>query len=100
MAPENPPDRIPGPSRLTLTFDNGPTPGVTERVLEILARHGVRTTFFVIGQKLLDKSAAALLGEIKSAGHRIGNHTRATPSPSANGPARMTRIERSKARKR
>jgi peptidoglycan/xylan/chitin deacetylase (PgdA/CDA1 family) len=61
--------------QVTLTFDNGPTPGVTERVLDTLARHQVRTTFFVVGQRLLDKSAAALLGEIKSAGHWIGNHT-------------------------
>ena len=60
---------------MTVTFDNGPTPGVTERVLEILARQGVRTTFFVIGQKLRDKSSAALLGGIKAAGHWIGNHT-------------------------
>jgi peptidoglycan-N-acetylglucosamine deacetylase len=61
--------------RITLTFDNGPTPGVTEPVLEILARHGAQATFFIIGQKLLDKSSAGLLGEIKSAGHWVGNHT-------------------------
>jgi peptidoglycan/xylan/chitin deacetylase (PgdA/CDA1 family) len=64
-----------GATRLTLTFDNGPTPVITERALESLARFRVRTTFFVIGQKLLDKSSAALLGEIKAAGHWIGNHT-------------------------
>jgi peptidoglycan/xylan/chitin deacetylase (PgdA/CDA1 family) len=61
--------------RVTLTFDNGPTPGVTEPILEVLARYRARATFFVIGQRLLDKSSAALLGEIKSAKHWIGNHT-------------------------
>jgi peptidoglycan-N-acetylglucosamine deacetylase len=61
--------------QITLTFDNGPTPGVTEPVLEILARHGAQATFFIIGQKLLDKSSAGLLAEIKSAGHWVGNHT-------------------------
>jgi peptidoglycan/xylan/chitin deacetylase (PgdA/CDA1 family) len=44
--------------RLSLTFDNGPTPGITERILEVLARHGLRVTFFVIGEKLRDKAAA------------------------------------------
>jgi peptidoglycan-N-acetylglucosamine deacetylase len=61
--------------RLTLTFDNGPTPGITERVLDILARHGLQATFFVIGRQLRDPAAAALLPKIEQAGHRIGNHT-------------------------
>src|ERR1700728_4891220 len=38
------------PRRVTLTFDNGPTAGITERVLEILERHGIRSTFFAIGE--------------------------------------------------
>ena len=38
--------------RVTLTFDNGPTPEVTERVLDILAERRILTTFFVIGNKL------------------------------------------------
>lgn len=63
------------PRRLTLTFDNGPTPGITERVLDILARHGLQATFFVIGRQLRDPAAAALLPTIQQAGHRIGNHT-------------------------
>jgi peptidoglycan/xylan/chitin deacetylase (PgdA/CDA1 family) len=41
----------------TLSFDNGPTPGVTERILDILNRNGIRATFFVIGKKLEDSSA-------------------------------------------
>lgn len=60
--------------RVTLTFDNGPTPGVTPKVLDILARRGIRTTFFVIGDKL-DGPGAALMREAHAAGHWIGNHT-------------------------
>ena len=63
------------PRRVTLTFYNGPTPGVTERVLEILDRAGIRSTFFVIGQKLRTPAAAALARDARSAGHWIGNHT-------------------------
>jgi peptidoglycan/xylan/chitin deacetylase (PgdA/CDA1 family) len=61
--------------RVTLSFDNGPTPDVTERVLDILARAGIRTTFFVIGKKLENASAAALVRQAHAAGHWIGNHT-------------------------
>jgi peptidoglycan-N-acetylglucosamine deacetylase len=62
--------------RVTLTFDNGPTPGVTERVLDILAKAGVLATFFVIGRNL-DQSAASaeLMKQAHRAGHWIGNHT-------------------------
>ena len=37
---------------LTLSFDNGPTPDVTPLVLDVLARRGIKSTFFVIGEKL------------------------------------------------
>lgn len=61
--------------RLPLTFDNGPTPGITERVLEVLTRHCLQATFFVIGRQLRNPAATALLPRIAQAGHRIGNHT-------------------------
>jgi peptidoglycan/xylan/chitin deacetylase (PgdA/CDA1 family) len=61
------------PRRVTLTFDNGPTPGITERVLEILERRGIRSTFFVIGRNLAE--AASLARQAHAAGHWIGNHT-------------------------
>jgi peptidoglycan/xylan/chitin deacetylase (PgdA/CDA1 family) len=60
--------------RVTLTFDNGPTPDVTGRVLDILARRGILTTFFVIGSKI-DKFTAGLMQQGQAAGHWIGNHT-------------------------
>ena len=61
---------------LTLTFDNGPTPGVTERVLDVLAAHGITSTFFVIGQKLAAGADARRCAQRAHAeGHWIGNHT-------------------------
>jgi len=61
--------------RVTLTFDNGPTPGLTDRVLEALDRVGILATFFVIGRNLADPSARALMRDAHRAGHWIGNHT-------------------------
>jgi peptidoglycan-N-acetylglucosamine deacetylase len=61
--------------RVTLTFDNGPTPGVTERVLEVLERARILSTFFVIGNKLDQPAAASLMKQAHAAGHWIGNHT-------------------------
>jgi peptidoglycan/xylan/chitin deacetylase (PgdA/CDA1 family) len=61
--------------RVTLTFDNGPTPGVTGRVLDVLARANIRATFFVLGSKLADPAALALARDAHAAGHWIGNHT-------------------------
>jgi peptidoglycan/xylan/chitin deacetylase (PgdA/CDA1 family) len=61
--------------RLTLTFDNGPTPGVTDRVLDILAERKLRTTFFVVGLRLRDPARRALAERAFAEGHWIGNHT-------------------------
>jgi peptidoglycan/xylan/chitin deacetylase (PgdA/CDA1 family) len=61
--------------RVTLTFDNGPVPGVTERVLKILERLRILSTFFVIGKNLDKPAAAGLMKQAHAAGHWIGNHT-------------------------
>lgn len=60
---------------LTLTFDNGPDPDVTPRVLDILAARGIKTTFFVIGEKLAKPERRRLAARAHSEGHWIGNHT-------------------------
>ncbi|QOZ71771.1 polysaccharide deacetylase family protein [Bradyrhizobium arachidis] len=60
---------------LTLTFDNGPDPEVTPRVLDILAERGIKATFFVIGEKLADPARRALASRAHGEGHWIGNHT-------------------------
>ena len=60
---------------LTLSFDNGPEPGVTSQVLDVLAKRGIRTTFFVIGEKLSDPERRGLTVRAHDEGHWIGNHT-------------------------
>lgn len=60
---------------VTLSFDNGPDPDVTPQVLDILARRGVLTTFFVMGRKLADPALRALADRARAEGHWIGNHT-------------------------
>ena len=60
---------------LTLTFDNGPEPAVTPRVLDILGERGIETTFFVIGEKLDDPARRRLAARARDEGHWIGNHT-------------------------
>jgi peptidoglycan/xylan/chitin deacetylase (PgdA/CDA1 family) len=60
---------------LTLTFDNGPEPGVTPRVLDALRERGIKATFFVIGEKLVDGERRKLAARAHDEGHWIGNHT-------------------------
>jgi peptidoglycan/xylan/chitin deacetylase (PgdA/CDA1 family) len=61
--------------RVTLSFDNGPDPDVTPHVLAVLARRDVKTTFFVIGQKLTDPAQHEVCARAYAQGHWIGNHT-------------------------
>ncbi len=61
--------------RVTLTFDNGPTQGITERVLDILGARKIPTTFFVLGEKLAKAGGRALATRAHSEGHSIGNHS-------------------------
>lgn len=59
--------------RVTLTFDDGPDPAFTPRVLDILARHGAHATFFVVGANV--HRHPALAQRIVEEGHTLGNHT-------------------------
>ena len=61
--------------RLTLTFDNGPTPEFTPTVLDVLAERGILTTFFVVGTDFQKSGRRELVERARAAGHRIGNHT-------------------------
>ena len=58
---------------ITLSFDNGPHPEFTPRVLDILARHDIRTTFFVVGQNIAGNRD--VVRRARDEGHWIGNHT-------------------------
>jgi peptidoglycan-N-acetylglucosamine deacetylase len=60
---------------LTLSFDNGPEPDVTPHVLDILGGRDIKTTFFVIGEKLADPERRRLAKRAWQEGHWIGNHT-------------------------
>ena len=62
-------------SKVTLTFDNAPEPSVTPQVLDCLAGHYARATFFVLGEKAATPGGAALVRRASSEGHRIGSHT-------------------------
>ena len=59
--------------QIALTFDDGPHPTLTPKILEILARYHVPATFFMVGQNVLNypKAARAVI----DAGHEVGNHT-------------------------
>jgi peptidoglycan-N-acetylglucosamine deacetylase len=59
--------------RLALTFDDGPDPGWTPRVLDALAAAGVRATFFLVGERA--QRAPALVRRLADEGHEIGNHS-------------------------
>jgi peptidoglycan/xylan/chitin deacetylase (PgdA/CDA1 family) len=56
-----------------LTFDDGPDPELTPRILEVLAEHGVRATFNVMGWSALRHPD--LIRAVVAAGHELGNHT-------------------------
>jgi peptidoglycan/xylan/chitin deacetylase (PgdA/CDA1 family) len=61
--------------RLTLTFDNGPHPETTDRVLRVLDERGLRATFFVVGDELARPGGRAVAERARAAGHWIGNHS-------------------------
>ena len=58
---------------VALTFDDGPTPGVTDALLDLLEEHGAQATFFVVGKKA--RAHRELLRRCADAGHQIGNHS-------------------------
>jgi peptidoglycan/xylan/chitin deacetylase (PgdA/CDA1 family) len=68
-------DRLPPTPKRTvlLTFDDGPDPRLTLKVLDMLGEHGARALFFVVGRRVL--TAPWLLRRIVEAGHLIGNHS-------------------------
>jgi peptidoglycan/xylan/chitin deacetylase (PgdA/CDA1 family) len=58
---------------LALTFDDGPNPAVTPRLLDLFDRYSVRATFFLIGK--FARACPDLVREISVRGHSLGNHT-------------------------
>lgn len=62
-----------GTKQLALTYDDGPNDPHTLRLLEVLAKHQVHVTFFLIGRYV--KQRPDIVREIVNAGHVVGNHT-------------------------
>lgn len=75
------------PNEVALTYDDGPNDIVTERLLDVLAHHSVRATFFLIGRYVRQRPQIARA--IASAGHLIGNHTMTHPWLAWQSPARI-----------
>jgi len=69
--------RSTGPA-CSLTFDDGPNPRVTPRLLSLLDKYQVPATFFVLGKYV--REHASLAGEILAGKHALGNHTYSHPS--------------------
>jgi len=68
----------PRPGELALTFDDGPNPAWTPRLLDVLASHDVRAAFFMVGSHA--QAEPALVRRIVAAGHLIGNHSWSHPN--------------------
>jgi peptidoglycan/xylan/chitin deacetylase (PgdA/CDA1 family) len=62
-----------GTKQLALTYDDGPNDPHTLRLLEVLAKHNARATFFLIGRYVRQRPEIAR--EVVKAGHVVGNHT-------------------------
>lgn len=61
------------PRQIALTFDDGPNDLATPQLLDVLSRHNVLATFFVIGKFV--RQQPELLRQVVEAGHLLGNHT-------------------------
>ena len=79
--------------KVTLTFDNGPWPGVTETVLDTLAAHDLRSTFFTVGQQLERRGGRDLAARAAAEGHWIGNHTMTHSVPFGDGGDPVAEVE-------
>ena len=81
---------VPGDG-VALTVDDGPHPEWTPRMLELLERHRIRATFFLVGARV--REHPELAREVLAAGHLIGNHSMWHPQPFAALPPARVRAE-------
>lgn len=66
------------PSQIALTFDDGPNDPHTMHLLEVLAKHNAKATFFLIGKYV--RQRPDIVRAVADAGHEIGNHTDSHPN--------------------
>ncbi len=64
--------------KLALTFDDGPNPAITPKLLELLERYNAKATFFLIGRYV--RECPELVQETVARGHEVGNHTELHPN--------------------
>lgn len=76
-----------GATDLALTFDDGPNPVWTPRLLTMLADHNIKATFFLMGSRA--KAEPELVKRIASEGHLIGNHSWSHPDLSLQSAKRI-----------
>lgn len=82
--------RLADADAVALTFDDGPDPEVTPRVLDLLDRQDAKATFFPVGEQA--RRHPRLVADIVTRGHTIGNHTmRHRNAFAALGPSAMRR---------
>ncbi|HEY4009011.1 MAG TPA: polysaccharide deacetylase family protein [Acidobacteriaceae bacterium] len=65
------------PAEIALTYDDGPNDAATVQLLNVLAHHNVRATFFMIGRFVQQRPELARA--VHAAGHLVGNHTMTHP---------------------
>jgi len=75
------------PRKLAITFDDGPNPAITPKILELFEQYSGRATFFVIGKFV--KKCPELARETAARGHSLGNHTFTHPNLFKCGPAEI-----------
>jgi peptidoglycan/xylan/chitin deacetylase (PgdA/CDA1 family) len=80
--------RTNSPKKLAITFDDGPNPAITPKLLDLLDRYNARATFFVIGK--FARECPEIIRETLARGHVIGNHTDAHPNLFWLDPDRIT----------
>jgi peptidoglycan/xylan/chitin deacetylase (PgdA/CDA1 family) len=69
-----------GTREVVFSFDDGPHPVNTPKLLDILAKHGVRAIFFMIGENLATPHGKEILKRISAEGHYVGNHSYTHPN--------------------
>jgi peptidoglycan-N-acetylglucosamine deacetylase len=72
------------PKKLAITFDDGPNPSITPKLLDLLDNHHAKATFFLLGKYV--RESPGLTKEISVRGHLIGNHTNTHPNLFFTGP--------------
>lgn len=60
---------------ILLTFDDGPNPKTTPRLLDVLGKYEVKATFFVLGERISTPDGRSIVERAHQEGHHIGNHT-------------------------